>query len=311
MIYKRTCDAFYNARKDLYINKDSLIVRSHRWLSLDDLPNEHWKYIEEYEGRYQVSNYGRIKSVERIVENYHSQSLLKERIMKQTMDKCGYLYVRIGHDKKFKNKFVHRLVAQSFIPNYYNLPFINHKDENPLNNKVENLEWCDDTYNKNYGTALDRRSKKMKNHVGISSPVRLYNIWGIFIGSYPSAAECGRIINASPGLVMGCVNCDGRHYTCKGFIVVKDDPHADFEAKRLSEEFTSNFVVQIKSGIPIRVYRSINISAKYLGKNYIFVEKRIKLKIPLDDGSELTKLSDIHNIQFEKLKIKNNGIWEI
>ena len=74
--------------------------------------------------------------------------------------KCVYLY----KDKKRFFKLVHRLVAETFIPNLQNFPEINHKDENPSNNRIDNLEWCDRIYNSNYGTLKKRRSEKMKKN---------------------------------------------------------------------------------------------------------------------------------------------------
>lgn len=122
--------------------------------------NEVWKDIEGYEGLYQVSNLGRVKSLERIISDGRHR---KERILKPYDDGNGYLRVEL-QSKPFK---LHRLVAQAFIPNPDNLPFVNHKDENPKNNRVflnddgsvdeSNLEWCDNKYNINYGTTQERR----------------------------------------------------------------------------------------------------------------------------------------------------------
>lgn len=119
--------------------------------------NEIWKDIPGYEGYYQVSNLGRVKSLSRIVANPLGAYISKERILKLTHRKDGYINTSLLKDKVAKKMFVHRLVAMAFIPNPNNYPDINHKDENPSNNCVENLEWCTEKYNLNYGTAIERR----------------------------------------------------------------------------------------------------------------------------------------------------------
>ena len=94
---------------------------------------EIWKDIKGYEGRYQISNYGNIKSLKR---NGCSGGMIK------TEKRHGYLRVRLWKESTVKNYSIHKLVAISFLPNYDNKPFINHKDGNKENNFVGNLEWC-------------------------------------------------------------------------------------------------------------------------------------------------------------------------
>ena len=113
---------------------------------------EEWKSIPGYEGLYEVSSYGRVKSLERYKSNNGGIQLIKEKILKPHNTKKGYLTVQF-HNKIFK---VHRLVAQAFIPNPDNLPMVNHKDEDKTNNNVDNLEWCTAKYNSNYGTSIER-----------------------------------------------------------------------------------------------------------------------------------------------------------
>lgn len=116
---------------------------------------EDWKDIKYYEGKYQVSNLGRVKSL----GNNKSK---KEKILKPGKNKFGYLYVILSKEGIHKNFQLHRLVAQAFIENPNNYPIINHKDENKLNNKVDNLEWCTQKYNINYGTRTQRFSESSK-----------------------------------------------------------------------------------------------------------------------------------------------------
>ena len=108
---------------------------------------EIWKNIEGYEGEYQVSNTGKVRS------------LKNNLILKQQCDRYGYFNVRLYKKTKGKTIRVHRLVAKAFIPNTSNLNVVNHIDENPQNNNVENLEWCTQKYNANYGNAQVKRLK--------------------------------------------------------------------------------------------------------------------------------------------------------
>lgn len=104
---------------------------------------EIWKDIEGYEGLYQVSNIGRVKSL-----NYNHTN--QEKILKYGIDTSGYRVITLWKNRKGKTKTVHRLVANTFIPNPNNYPIINHKDENKQNNSVDNLEWCTYKYNLGY-----------------------------------------------------------------------------------------------------------------------------------------------------------------
>lgn len=122
--------------------------------------NEIWKDIPQYEGLYQVSNYGRVKSVGRYKEfkrnDCHTiiKEWIPERIKAQNTNNCGYQYVQLYKNNKRKKEYVHRLVAMAFLPNPDNLPQVNHIDEDKANNFLDNLEWCSAEYNTHY--YLDR-----------------------------------------------------------------------------------------------------------------------------------------------------------
>lgn len=109
------------------------------------METEIWKDIKGYDGLYQISNLGRVKSFGNVNSNNS-----KERILKPGIDGVGYLLVILFKDGKAKTFRIHRLVAKTFIPNIENLPQVNHKDEIKTNNCVENLEWCTAKYNINY-----------------------------------------------------------------------------------------------------------------------------------------------------------------
>ena len=122
---------------------------------------EIWKDIPGYEGLYQVSNYGNVKSL-----NYRGTKG-KHKCLKQNTDKYGYKVVILANHGKYKSYKVHRLVASAFIENPNNYPQVNHLDENPANNNYLNLEWCTAKYNINYGTRNKRAGEAQmgeKNH---------------------------------------------------------------------------------------------------------------------------------------------------
>ena len=129
---------------------------------------EIWRPVVGYEGLYEVSNTGRVRSLDK----YDSMNrFLRGRILRLFTDGLGYLRAQLYSNSKRKSFLVHRLVAQAFIPNPDNLPQVNHRDENPSNDNVDNLEWCDGKYNVNYGTRIDRiRDIRLKNgtYTGLS-----------------------------------------------------------------------------------------------------------------------------------------------
>lgn len=135
---------------------------------------EVWKIIpiQELEGRYEISNYGICRSVgyTDIHNRYH-----KPQLIKSNLDRRGYprLYFTVNN-KKFMIR-VHRAVALAFIPNIKNLPQINHKDGIKTNNFVENLEWCDNLYNRRHGEKLGLYNHpKGEQHPNFIAPIKVY-----------------------------------------------------------------------------------------------------------------------------------------
>ena len=118
---------------------------------------EVWKDVKGYEGLYEVSNHGRVKSLARIVEYTDGRSYMKdEKILSTPPNSDGYLHTQLGKNKKWKTYRVHRLVGEAFLPNPQNYPEINHIDEIKDNNHVSNLEWCTREHNMNHGTGMER-----------------------------------------------------------------------------------------------------------------------------------------------------------
>ena len=122
---------------------------------------EVWKDVVGYEGLYQVSSLGQVRSCERIVKRKDYGDVLRpQQILKQYDNGTGYLRVVLyNNEHKSKKLYVHRLVADVFVKNPFGLPNINHKDENKYNNNASNLEWCTQKYNINYGTRTEKMRK--------------------------------------------------------------------------------------------------------------------------------------------------------
>lgn len=166
--------------------------------------DEIWKDIEDFEGIYQISSFGRVKSFKKC----------KERILKPGVAGGGYLFVHLCKDGKIKEMKIHRLVAKAFIPNPDKLPCVNHLDENKQNNFVSNLEWCDVKYNVNYGTRNKRTSDKLTNGP-LSKQVGQYSLDGKLIRIWPSMIEAHRN-GFNVGHICSC--CKGKRKSHGGFI---------------------------------------------------------------------------------------------
>lgn len=127
--------------------------------------SEIWKDIKGFDN-YRISNYGRVQSCTKI-KDYLNCVIIYENIviLNPWDDGRGYKKVSLFKNKKRINKKVHRIVAETFLPNPNNYPIINHKDENPSNNHVDNLEWCTYKYNSNYGTGKIRCAESHKKPI--------------------------------------------------------------------------------------------------------------------------------------------------
>lgn len=164
---------------------------------------EIWRDIKGYEGLYQVSNLGRVRSVDRYVKHWRG-GLLKRKSQPLSLnyDSYGYIIVGLGKNGKNTTKKVHRLVGITFpdlvdwTEDAKGKPFeeivINHKDQNKSNNCVDNLEWCTVDYNNKYGDRLENVSKHRINNPLICKPVIQYTLDMEFVAEFPSAAEAER-----------------------------------------------------------------------------------------------------------------------
>lgn len=176
---------------------------------------EIWKDFVNYEGAYQVSNLGNIRSL-----NYNNNHKIKN--ISQHIHKTGYLMANLSRNGVSKTTNVHRIVALAFLPNPNNYKCVNHKDGNKLNNNVSNLEWC--TYRQNTLHAIEHGLAKphliMLGRTGIKNPlskrINQYDLQGNLIKSWNCISDAARYYGGNPSSI--CNHLAGRHKTYKGFV---------------------------------------------------------------------------------------------
>ena len=169
---------------------------------------EEWKDIKGYEGLYQVSNLGRVKSLCRNEEGHTKSYCRKEKILKPA--KTHYLFVCLCKNGVKKNYRIHRLVAETFLPNPNGYKEVNHKTEDKTDNSVENLEWCDRVYNNNYGSRNERAGKKHQKKVCQYDASN-----GVLINTYNSCREAANAIGGHEANISACAL--GRKNSYYGF----------------------------------------------------------------------------------------------
>ena len=228
--------------------------------------DELWKDVVGWEGLYQVSSFGRVKSFRR----------KEPHLLSTCVGKHGYRVVLLynGNGQR-KNERVHRLVAQAFIPNPNGYPYINHKDEDRTNNHVDNLEWCTAEYNSNYGTCKER--------IGLTNgiPVLKYDLEGNFISEYPTMTEAER--NEGIDHTNICICCEGKISHCNNFIwIYKGDEHTiQDRIKKVKNSITRPKKLEMydMDGKLIRTYDSILQASKTSGDSYMVINRQLKTGI--------------------------------
>lgn len=165
--------------------------------------DEEWREISGYEGLYEVSNMGRVRSLR--FRNGQTNKKREEPLTMAQGEVRGYSYVILADNNHIaRNHRVHRLVAQAFLPNPNNYPEVNHKNEIRNDNRAENLEWCTRSYNQSYGNWYANNMKRIKNQM---KKVGKFDADGNLIDFYESINEAARINNVSAGSI--CNVCKG------------------------------------------------------------------------------------------------------
>lgn len=182
------------------------------------MDNEIWKDIEEYEGLYQISNLGRVKSFGKQTGFYTRKH---ELILKDNIDKDGYHLTTLIKKRTRQHLRIHRLVAEAFIPNPEDKPQVNHKDGNKDNNSVENLEWC--TPSENVKHSYDKKLHKYHIRIrafGTENPaarkIKQYDLKGNFIKTWNTIREASKTLNIGETNIGAC--CRGKQKTAGGYI---------------------------------------------------------------------------------------------
>ena len=171
------------------------------------MKNEEWRDVAGYEGLYQVSSMGRVKSLER--KNCLGRTV-KERILKSRTNRYGYMEVNLCADGKRKMLKVHRLVCQAFHDNPDNKPEVNHVNEDKTDNRACNLEWSTRRENNNHGSRNERVAK------ALGKPIAQYTLDGKLVKVWPSTMEVQRQTGFSQGHI--CKAANGKFKQVYGFI---------------------------------------------------------------------------------------------
>ena len=188
-------------------------------------------------------------------------SKLNRLIKKTAYTNDGHEVIMLSKDGKQFGTFVHRLVAQAFMPNPNNLPIINHKDENPKNNNVDNLEWCTYSYNNTYKDIHIKNAKKM------GYTVYQYNDNGILVAEYYSCKQAARALGVRDSNINAC--CNNKLYTVYGYVfsyveLNKEDVLHRFELSRMATFGHKN---NCKSKVVYQYDLQMNFIAKYQSAN--------------------------------------------
>lgn len=166
---------------------------------------EVWKQVKGFEGLFEVSNFGRVKRLPyTLIGNTKGFKksyvrYFKGGVLKGTVCKNGYCRVTLAKNGETHYCHVHRLVAEAFIPNPENLPFVNHIDEVRTNNRVDNLEWCSCQYNNTYKDARKRFAEAYsRNH---SYPIKMLTLSGKLVQTFPSIKEAAKAVGVTANTV--------------------------------------------------------------------------------------------------------------
>lgn len=226
---------------------------------------EVWKPCPEFPF-VEVSSFGDVRTLDKVVvSNGRGTYVKKRRILKQQRHDNGYLCVAFKVNGKTVTRYVHRLVAQTFIPNPDNLPEVNHKDNNPANNCVSNLEWCTHEYNIQYREKYGISAEKANGR-----PVLAVNLATLEVSQFHSRSEASRVLGVNIGNINSVIK--GRHKQASGYWFAEDDGSGiEIDKDKLRE---------IKAGMPYRgdIY-AINLKTQEVSRFSSRIEADQKLGI--------------------------------
>jgi len=171
---------------------------------------EIWKDVPQYEGMYQVSTKGRVRSLDRTYPTKKSKAFHKKgKVMSPNINNSGYYYLCLCNGKKHWYAKLHRIVAATFIPNPDNLPEVNHINGNKLDNSVENLEWCNHSDNHKHSYRIGLSKIEIAQRAKRKKVVQIDPITGVVIKEWSSVIEAERFFNKTnprPTNICRCVN---------------------------------------------------------------------------------------------------------
>lgn len=182
---------------------------------------ESWKDVKGYEGLYQVSSFGRVKRMTKKVYNpgtYSGECTYREKLLSPHIDSVGYYQILLRNKNKIKRVRVHRIVAEAFIDNPNELPVINHKDGNKLNNNIDNLEWCSHSHNTKeaFRIGLAHHKSLWGSEHPKAKVVYQFDKNNNFIKRWDCIADAQRELRVHGANIYKC--CVGKYKTAGGFI---------------------------------------------------------------------------------------------
>lgn len=236
--------------------------------------NEVWKSYPEIPF-VEVSSFGCVRTLDRVVLTKRRTQFVKGRICKQQRTKDGYLHVGFRVNGKMVNRYVHRLVAQTFIPNPNNWPEVNHKDCTPSNNNVSNLEWCTASYNAKY-----REKYGISNEEALGYPLFAINLKTLEISRFHSQHGASRELGADVGSINAVLT--GKYKTAGGYWFTEDGNRATKITKSELHDITTGktskcHVLAVNlATLEVSKFPSQHEAGRQLGINHGYISSVLK-----------------------------------